>query len=125
MAKVQVVHKDALPTASASPGIVRNLAFNGDGCVVLRSRADPGAASGWHNHGDYNVYGYVVSGSGRIESGPGGRISVSLASGDFLSVPPHTVHRETNASSTEPLEVILFLRGTGSTVFNEEGPEPD
>jgi quercetin dioxygenase-like cupin family protein len=37
--------------------------------MVVRSRVDPGVVSGWHHHGDYGIYGYVVSGSARFEDG--------------------------------------------------------
>jgi quercetin dioxygenase-like cupin family protein len=124
MSRVQVLRKEALPEGASSPGIVRHRAFEGDGLVVLRSRAEPGTVSGWHNHGDYWVYGYIVAGTARFESGPGGRDAASVGPGDFFAVPPHTVHRESNPSPTESLEVILFLRGTGATVLNVEGREP-
>lgn len=116
MAKLQELHKDALLETLATPGIARHLAFEGEGCRVLRARSDPGATSGWHHHGDYDVYGYIVSGSGRFETALGEAISVG--SGDFFHVPAHTVHREINPSSEEGNEMILFLRGTGQLVFN-------
>ncbi|HBY93297.1 MAG: cupin domain-containing protein [Ardenticatenaceae bacterium] len=121
MSKLQAVQKDALTEAASSPGITRDLAFKGEGLVVLRSRVDPGTVSGWHHHGDYTVYGYVVSGTARLESGPGGRDAITVGPGGFFSVPPHTVHREMNPSATEGGEVILFLQGTGPTVVNVEG----
>jgi quercetin dioxygenase-like cupin family protein len=124
MSGVQVMRKDALPEGAASPGISRQRALDGEGVQVLRSRSDPGVVSGWHTHGDYDVFGYVVSGTARLESGPAGRDGVSASAGDFLFVPANTVHREINPSATEKVEVILFLRGTGPTVFNVENPEP-
>jgi quercetin dioxygenase-like cupin family protein len=124
MAKIQALHKDSLLEGASSPGITRHRAFEGEGLLILRSRAQPGAVSGWHNHGDYAVYGYIVTGTARFESGPGGKDAVVVGPGDFFAVPPHTVHREINPSPSEDLEVILFLRGTGPTVLNVEGPEP-
>ena len=124
MSTIQVLQKDALAEGASSPGITRNRAFEGKSVQVLRSRADPGTVSGWHNHGDHTVYGYVVSGTARLESGSGGRDAVTLGAGDFFTVPPHTIHRESNPSPTEELEVILFLKGTGPTVYNVEGPNP-
>jgi uncharacterized RmlC-like cupin family protein len=69
------------------------------------------------------VYGYVVSGTARLESGPGGRDAILVEPGGFFSVPPHTVHREINPSQTEGGEIILFLQGSGAMVANLEGPE--
>ena len=121
MSKIQTVQKDNLLEGSSSPGITRQLAFKGEGCLVIRSRSNPGVISGWHHHGDYDVYGYVVSGSVRFESNTGEEDAVSLGRGDFFHVPPYTVHREINQSSQNG-EVILFLRGTGPLVTNANDP---
>lgn len=118
MSKIEALHADALSEASASPGITRHLAFKGEDYLVLRARSDAGVISGWHHHGDYDVYGYVVSGSARLEGRDGNNNVISLKQGDFLHVPPHTVHREINPSSEEGNEVILFLCGNGPLVVN-------
>ncbi len=124
MVKIQALKKDGLSEAPGSPGITRHLAFQGEGFVVVRSRVEPGVVSGWHHHGDYDIYGYIVSGSARFESGPGGRDAISVGPGDFFHVPARTVHCDVNPSSTEGQEVILFLRGSGPMVVNVEGPDP-
>jgi len=61
--------------------------------MVVRSRVEPSVVSGWHHHGDYDIYGYLVSGAARFENGPGGRDAISVGPGDFIHVPPRTVHR--------------------------------
>ncbi|MEJ2011726.1 MAG: cupin domain-containing protein [Anaerolineales bacterium] len=122
MSRLEARMKDRLEQASASPGITRHLAFQGDGFRVLRSRGEPGTASGWHHHGDYDVYGYVVSGQARFE-GPEDSGDITVGPGDFFHVPPHTVHRELNPSSEQGAEVILFLKGSGPLVTNVEGIE--
>lgn len=118
MAKLQALHSDSLPEASATPGITRYLAFEGEGYRILRSRTEPGVVSGWHHHGDHEVYAFVVSGTGRFESDEGD--AITAGPGDFIHVPAHTVHREINPSSDERNELILFLRGTGTMVYNLE-----
>ena len=123
MPKIEALKAGVLPEAQSTPGITRHLAFKSEDRLVVRSRVDPGKVSGWHHHGDYDVYGYLVSGSVRFENGPGGKETVSLGRGDFFHVPPHTVHREINPSADEGQEVILFLSGTGQLVVNVEGPE--
>jgi uncharacterized RmlC-like cupin family protein len=92
--------------------------------MVIRSRVEPGVVSGWHHHGDYDIYGYIVSGAARFGSGPGGRDAISVGPGDFFRVPARTVHRDVNPSSKEGQEIILFLRGSGPMVVNVEGPDP-
>lgn len=123
MSNIKALYSDTLSEAPSSPGIQRHLAFNGDECLVVRSRAEPGTASGWHHHGDYEVYGYMVSGSARFEYGTGDADVAEVGPGDFFHVPARTVHRDVNPSSEEGQEVILFLRGTGPLVVNVDDPE--
>jgi quercetin dioxygenase-like cupin family protein len=122
MAKIGGLEKDTLTEAPGSPGITRHLAFSGEDFMVVRSRVAPGVVSGWHRHGDYDVYGYIVSGAALFENGPGGEEAVSVGPGDFFHVPPRAVHRDVNPSGTEGQEVILFLRGNGPMVVNVDGP---
>lgn len=78
MSKIQALRSDMLSETPTSPGIVRHLAFKGEGFLVARSRSNPGTVSGWHHHGEYDVYGYLVSGSARLESDRGEEI-ISLS----------------------------------------------
>jgi quercetin dioxygenase-like cupin family protein len=123
MPKIQALKKDALSEGQSTPGFTRHLAFKGDGFLVVHSHGEPGMASGWHHHGDYDVYGYLVSGSIRFENGAGGRDVVSVGPEDFFHVPAHTVHRDVNPSPDAGREVILFLHGTGPMVVNVDDPD--
>ena len=123
MSKIERMKNSDLMESPSTPGITRQLAFQEDHLRVLRAQSEPGVTSGWHHHGDYDVYGFVASSSARFENGPGGRDSVPLETGDFFHVPPHTVHREINPSAVEKNEVILFLRGSGELVVNVDRPE--
>lgn len=123
MSKIESLPRHALSAGPSSPGITRHLAFEGEGFRVLRARTEPGTVSGWHHHGDFHVRGYIVSGTVRFESGPGGRDAVEVGPGDFFHVPPRVVHRDVNPSADEGQEVILFLTGTGPMVVNVDGPE--
>jgi len=123
MSSVKVLKAETLSEATSNQGFTRHIAFKGGGSLVVRARGEPGSISGWHHHGDYDVYGYLVSGSGRFEGNTGREEdSVSLRKGDFFHVPPHTLHREINPSSKEGNEYILFLRGTGPMVFDLDDP---
>jgi uncharacterized RmlC-like cupin family protein len=55
--------------------------------MILRSQTEPGQISGWHHHGEYNVIGYLASGSARFEFGSREKEALSLHSGDFFHVP--------------------------------------
>ena len=104
MSKIQAVRKDALPEALATPGISRYLAFEREDCLVVRSRAEPGAISAWHHRGEHDVYGFILSGSERFEYGPMGQNATVVGPGDFFHIPPHTVHRDVNPSPDQAAE---------------------
>jgi uncharacterized RmlC-like cupin family protein len=67
-------------------------------------------------------YIFVVSGALRMESGPGGQDVVDREPGDFVFVPPHTVHREGNPTPVEAA-VIVVRAGSGEAVVNVDGPD--
>ena len=83
-----------------------------------RAVTEPGATSGWHHHGDHDTVVYVVRGIFRVETGSG---VVEANAGDFVHVPAHTVHRESNPSDGDA-EVVLVRRGTGPVVVNVDAP---
>jgi uncharacterized RmlC-like cupin family protein len=115
---VGIVRAAELVPGPATPGMERSEA------VVLAdvwsglARTDPGVTSGWHHHGSHDTVAYVVRGVFRVETATG---VVSAEAGDFVHVPAHTVHRESNPSK-EPAEVVLVRRGTGPVVVNVDGP---
>lgn len=123
MTGLQSRMQDTLEDAPGTPGIVRHFAFKEDDVLEVRARVEPGVASGWHHHGEHDVYGYVVSGSIRFESGPGGTDTIAVSQGDFFHVPAGAVHRDVNPSDSEGHEVILFLPGRGPMVVNVDGPD--
>lgn len=84
------------------------------------ARLGPEMDSGWHHHGDHDTYFYIISGTARLESGPGGRESAQLGPGDAAFVPAHTIHRE--LTGTEGLDSFVIRVGTGQLVFPTEGP---
>ena len=108
------VAADALTPGHSTPGMVRREA------VVLPdvwsgvALTEPGVTSGWHHHGDHDTVAYVVRGVFRVETASG---VVEGRPGDFVHVPAHTVHRESNPTE-ETAEVVLVRRGTGPVVVN-------
>lgn len=112
------VAADALTPGHATPGMARDEAVVLDDLWSGRARTDPGAVSGWHHHGDHDTIAYVVRGAFRVETAAG---TVQGDPGDFVHVPAHTVHRESNPTA-ETAEVVLVRRGSGPVVVNVEGP---
>jgi uncharacterized RmlC-like cupin family protein len=82
---------------------------------------EPGEFSGWHHHGEHESVIYVVTGGLRIEFGTNGDDVFDALPGEFVYVPPHSVHREGNM--TDKVATIVVTRtGQGESVFNVDGP---
>ena len=102
-------------------GMVREQAIAVEGMWAGLVRTDAQMISGWHHHGDYDTSIYVVSGSLRMESGPGGSQVVDAEPGDFLHVPKGAIHREGNPGSEES-HLVVVRTGQGPAVVNVDGP---
>jgi quercetin dioxygenase-like cupin family protein len=121
--RVSAASAGDLQAAAPTPGVLREIAFDTSRATLMRARAEGGAASGWHHHGDRDVLGYVVRGRARFEFGPDGAESTEVEEGGFFHVPAGLVHRDVNPSD-EPQEIILSVVGEGPLVVNLDGP-PD
>jgi len=104
-----------------TPGMIREQAIAIDGLWAGLVRTEAHMVSGWHHHGDYDTSIYVVRGSVRMESGPGGSQVVDAGPGDFLYVPKGAIHREGNPGSEES-HLVVVRAGRGPTVVNVDGP---
>ena len=118
---IRVVRSDRLEAGPPTGGMTRRIAVTED-LAVVDLRIAPHVVPGWHHHGAHTVYVFVQSGALRIEFGAGGRESVELAAGDYYTVPPETVHRESNTGDDE-LVILGFAVGTGPMVVNVAGPD--
>ncbi|KQX69798.1 cupin domain-containing protein [Angustibacter sp. Root456] len=121
-ARVRLVRPADRTAGHPTPGMHREQATSTERTWAGHVTTEPGMVSGWHHHGDHESHIYVVSGAMRMESGPGGRDVVDAGPGDFIFVPPHTVHREGNPA-TEDATVVVVRAGTGEVVINVDGPE--
>jgi uncharacterized RmlC-like cupin family protein len=117
---VVVTPEDRTP-GPATPGMERQQAVATEGMWSGVVRTDPGMVSGWHHHGDHETVIYVLTGSLRMEFGPGGAETVEAAPGDFLHVPRGVVHREANPSA-EAADIVVVRAGRGESIVNVEGP---
>src|SRR4051795_13502014 len=119
--RISAITPHGLTVTAPTPGVVREVAFDTDRATLMRARAEPRAASGWHHHGDRDVLGYVVRGQARFEFGAGGGSSVEVGEGGFFRVPAGLVHRDINPLD-EPQEIVLAVVGEGPLVVNLDGP---
>ena len=118
-APVRKVAAAAKPPGHSTPGMTRAEAIVLDDVWSGTATTDPGVTSGWHHHGDHDTVIYVVRGVFEVETASG---ATTANPGDFVHVPAHTVHRETNPSA-EQSEVVLVRRGRGPVVVNVDAPE--
>ena len=127
MAEILVVkpHQRS-PNTAQSPNMVRRADIAAD---VSDSRglwigyvSSPPGPSGAHHHGDAESGIYVLNGTIRMHFGDGLEQSVAAESGDFIYVPPNTVHVEENLSADTPAELIVARNAAEYMVFNVPDP---
>ncbi|MFC4784885.1 cupin domain-containing protein [Nocardioides sp. MAHUQ-72] len=120
---IRVVKQADLTPADPTPGMHRTLAFRAPGLWAGRVETEPGSSSGWHHHDTNESSLYVVSGVLRLEF-EGREGYVEAHPGDFVHVPAHTIHRETNP--TDDVSVVVIARaGEGVPTVNvDEPPHP-
>ena len=125
---VRVVPRDRLDTRTAqTPGLNRAAAITQDSAGARKLWAGtvtihPGAATGVHHHGSLETVLYVVRGRARMRWGERLEFSAEAGPGDFLFVPPHVPHQESNASDTEVLECVLVRSDGQATTVNLDSP---
>ena len=124
--RVLRVEERRVPDGPATPGMHRLEALAEDGAWLGTVTTEPNTISGWHHHGVYETYIYVVSGAARLDTFEDGQIQRHEAGpGSFIVVPPGTAHREGSSSPTG-MEAVLVRIGSGQVVFPVEGlPEGD
>jgi uncharacterized RmlC-like cupin family protein len=85
----------------------------------------PGAKTRIHHHGECETSIYIVSGEARYTFGPTGlEEAFDARAGDFVYIPAGEVHVEENASTTEPLVVVLTRNCPDSHVeYVDDGPD--
>lgn len=121
--RVSVVRASDRRPGPPTPGMQRQEAFASDTVWAGFVRNEPGTASGWHHHGEFDTVVYVVGGRLRMESGPDGSDAVDAGPDDFVFVPKGVVHRESNPSSG-PTDVVVVRSGHGESTINVDGPAP-
>ena len=117
---IRVVRADELAPADPTPGMARTLAFRAPGLWAGRLETEAGATSGWHHHDVNESSLYVVSGVVRLEF-EGREGYVEARPGDFVHVPAHTVHRESNPTD-ETSVVVIARAGDGIPTVNVDEP---
>ena len=117
---VTVIKAADLVPADPTPGMNRSQAFVTGQLWAGQVVTEPGSVSGWHHHDVNDTSIYVVSGVMRLEfEGHDGY--VDAVAGDFVHVPAHTVHRESNPTDQATV-AVLARAGGGVPTVNVDGP---
>lgn len=117
---MQFVRPADVEANESTPGLSRQVIFETEQNVMVRSSVESGTSTGWHHHCDRHACGYLLGGSGRIEFGSEGDQHRDLDAPLCLHLPPETIHRE--IAETD-MEVVVNFVGTGPLVEDVEGPE--
>ena len=131
MSEVKVVKPDQRDTSTAqTPGMHR-----AEGCGAKTVGAekiwvghvsvDRGVRSGPHHHGELESVIYVISGHARFRYGDKLEHTIEAEPGDFVFVPPYLVHQEINASSDEPVDMVVSRSSQENVVVNVDLPNAD
>ena len=107
-----VIHPDGLEVEVSSGSMTRlagvSKALAGtEGIHLAIATIPPGCASSPHYHVNCESAIYVVSGKGRFLTGQRLENTLDIAQGDFIYVPPDSVHQPVNDSLSEPMELIV------------------
>jgi uncharacterized RmlC-like cupin family protein len=85
----------------------------------------PDARTRIHHHGECETSIYILAGHASYTFGPTGlEHRFDAETGDFVYIPAGEIHVEENASSTEPLVVVLTRNCPDSHVeYMDDGPD--
>jgi uncharacterized RmlC-like cupin family protein len=128
MERLHHVPADACTGGTAqTAGMSRFAALSGDlvGSRALfmgRTHVAPGATSGPHHHGHSETGIYVVSGTPAFlyRDEDGQDVRIETRPGDFVYVPPHVPHIESNEHSEDEAVVVIARTTQEAIVVNLE-----
>ena len=123
MEKVTLVKRDQrFNETTQTSNMIRQVGVGKETCeskgLWVGFVSSPPGPSGPHHHGDAESAIYVLKGNIRMDFGDNLDQFVDASDGDFLYVPPNTVHIEENVSENEMVELIVARNTTESLVFN-------
>jgi uncharacterized RmlC-like cupin family protein len=121
---IQTIRPDQRTTLPGPPNapFVREQCYD-DGHVWLGIvTTEPGAASPWHHHGQYDTFVYLLEGEAMVEYGEdGSERAAAKADGSMHIVPKGVVHREINTGTTKNRMIIMRV-GEGPAVVPAADP---
>jgi uncharacterized RmlC-like cupin family protein len=120
---------ERLTSVGQHAGMERSIAISAPrtGSVRLYSSlvtTGPGDKTRIHHHGECETSIYILSGTARYTFGPTGlEHAFDADAGDFVYIPAGEIHVEENASTIDPLVVVLTRNCPDSFVeYMDDGP---
>jgi uncharacterized RmlC-like cupin family protein len=118
----RITPAERVTSAGQNADIERSIAISAEtvGSTGLYSSVvttAPGARTRIHHHGECETSIWITSGRARYTFGPTGiEDTMEAQAGDFVYIAAGEIHVEENASSTEPLVVVVTRNCPGSVV---------
>jgi len=110
MTTLRVIRRAEMSNSAPAPGLTEFAAGKGagtQGVWLARVTASPGSGvSPVHHHRESEALVYVLSGTLTFVFGRELRERIDLRAGDFLFIPPRTLHAEANLGLV-PAEVVM------------------
>lgn len=116
---MEFVRPDDVEADESTPGLSRQVLFETEENVMVKSSVESGTSTGWHHHCDRHAFGYALSGKGTVEFGIEGREQREVNAPLSFHISPGTIHRE--IADTD-MEVVVNFVGTGPLVENVDAP---
>ncbi len=128
-AECKVIKSDELEVEVASGAMTRlagvsQALVGAEGIHLAVATIPPGCASSPHYHVNCESAIYVLKGKGRFLTGKRLDNSLAIATGDFIYVPPYSVHQPINDSLKEPMELIV-ARNAPTEIVVEHDPSAE
>ena len=110
-------HADMERSIAISAGVAGSA-----GLYSSQVTTQPGAKTRIHHHGPCETSIYIISGTAHYTWGETGtEQGMQAQAGDFIYIPAGEIHVEANASTTEPLVVVLTRNCPDSHVVYLDG----
>lgn len=116
---MEFVRPEDVKADESTPGLSRQVLFEADNNVMVKSSVESGTSTGWHHHCERHAFGYALTGKGRVEFGSDGQEQREVNAPLSFHIPPGTIHREI---AEIDMEVVVNFVGTGPLFENVDAP---
>lgn len=116
---MEFIRPEDVEADESTPGLSRQVMFETEQNVMVKSTVDAGTSTGWHHHCDRHAFGYALTGRGTVEFGSEGHEQREVSAPLGFHISPGTIHRE--IADTD-MEVVVNFVGQGPIFENVDAP---